>query len=223
MTTGTGWVVDSVYSFVDTVYMTAAAATLGTRDRLVATARTYLDEHGTDGIGLREIARRAGVSHGTPLRHFPTLSALLSAVAAEGFRDLIVAVDEAVAPLPPTAGRDRLAVAGFGYQRFALANSGAFGLMFRADLCDTTDVDYTTSGSAAFAQLVEIVRGAQVEGFHPDARAEELAGVVWATTHGITSLYLHGALAPMTGCADPAAIQHLANELFNLSSNHQET
>src|SRR6478736_4094345 len=53
--------------------MPAATATASTRDRLVDTARAYLDAEGVEGIGLREIARRAGVSHGAPLRHFPTL------------------------------------------------------------------------------------------------------------------------------------------------------
>ena len=203
---------------------TTSSTTRTTRDRLVATARDYLDQHGTDGIGLREIARRAGVSHGAPQRHFPTLSALLAAVAAEAFGDLVLAVDRAIAPIPAAAGRERLAAAAFGYQRFALANSGAFGLMFRADLCDIGDPDYVTSGAAAFAQLVAVVREAQSDGFHPEVRAEELAGVMWATTHGIVSLHLHGALAPMTGCADPATVQQLANELFIPStSNHRET
>ena len=76
--------------------MPAATATVPTRDRLVDTARAYLDQEGVDGIGLREIARRAGVSHGAPLRHFPTLGALLAAVAADGFRDLYASVDAAV-------------------------------------------------------------------------------------------------------------------------------
>ncbi|HEY8058086.1 MAG TPA: helix-turn-helix domain-containing protein, partial [Acidimicrobiales bacterium] len=58
------------------------------RDRLVDTARAHLDEHGLEGLTLREIARQAGVSHGAPLRHFPSLAALCSAVATQAFREL---------------------------------------------------------------------------------------------------------------------------------------
>ena len=45
-----------------------------TADLLVASARAMLDEQGLEGLTLRAIARRAGVSHGAPLRHFPTLA-----------------------------------------------------------------------------------------------------------------------------------------------------
>ena len=63
---------------------------------------------GLDGIGLREIARRAELSHGAPGRHFPTLGALLAAVAAEGFRDLYAAVDAAVEDAESADPLDRL-------------------------------------------------------------------------------------------------------------------
>src|SRR3954467_4304538 len=108
--------------------MPAATATPSTRDRLVAPARAYLDTEGVDGIGLREIARRAGVSHGAPLRHFPTLGALLAAVAADGFRDLHASVDAAVG----SAADDpllRLQAAAHGYVDFARAHPGVFALM----------------------------------------------------------------------------------------------
>src|SRR4051812_39086545 len=118
--------------------MTTAATPIPTRDRLVDTARAYLDEEGVDGIGLREIARRAGVSHGAPLRHFPTLGALLAAVAAAGFRDLYASVDLAVRSGTGDDPLARLTAAAHGYVDFARSHPGVFALMFRADLCDTT-------------------------------------------------------------------------------------
>ena len=216
-----GKVVDSVYEMVDTVSVTAV---VGTRDRLIDVARAYLDQEGIDGIGLREIARRAGVSHGAPLRHFPTLGALLGAVAAEGFRDLIVAVDHAVHTAPIDDPVRRLAAAAFGYQRFALSHPGVFGLMFRRDLCDTNDAEYITTGGMAFGQLVALVTDAQNVGFHPDHSASELAGVLWATSHGLASLHLHGALAPTTGQVDPAVLQRLANAVvFGIPIDSEES
>ncbi len=175
--------------------MTAATAGISTRDRLVDTARAYLDAEGVDGIGLREIARRAGVSHGAPLRHFPTLGALLAAVAAEGFRDLHASVDAAVrARAADDDALGRLRAAAHGYVDFARANPGVFSLMFRSDLCDVADPDYATAGGVAFGQLVALVADAQARGLRPDVPPAELAGVVWATVHGLASLHLHGAL-----------------------------
>ena len=208
---------------VDTVYVTVADVEIGTRERLVTTARDYLDTEGIDGIGLREIARRAGVSHGAPLRHFPTLAALLAVVAAEGFRDLfasVTAATEAVAADDPMA---RLAASAFGYVRFAEANPGVFGLMFRGDLCDTQNLEYLTEGGAAFGQLVSFVGAAQAAGFHPDVPCAELAGVLWATMHGLASLHLHGALAPTTGQTNLDVLINVANTLaFGVNAEPKE-
>src|SRR6478672_7670037 len=110
--------------------MAAAVTPIPTRDRLVETARAYLDQEGVDGIGLREIARRAGVSHGAPLRHFPTLGALLAAVAAEGFRDLYTSVDGAVRSAASPDPLVRLKAAAHGYVDFARTNPGVFALIF---------------------------------------------------------------------------------------------
>lgn len=194
--------------------MSAAAPTTSTRDRLVDTARAYLDAEGLDGIGLREIARRAGVSHGAPLRHFPTFGALLAAVAAEGFRDLYTSVDGAVRSAASTDPLVRLKAAAHGYVDFARMNPGVFALMFRRDLCDVADVDYLTAGGIAFGQLVALVADAQADGFRPDVPAAELAGVVWATVHGLASLHLHDALVPTTGQPDLDVLVDLATDLM---------
>jgi AcrR family transcriptional regulator len=202
--------------------MPAATATPSTRDRLVDTARAYLDAEGVDGIGLREIARRAGVSHGAPLRHFPTLGALLAAVAADGFRDLYASVDAAVRDVGGNA-LDRLRAAAHGYVDFARTNPGVFALMFRRDLCDVGDADYLTTGGIAFGQLVGLVADAQAAGLRPDVPASELAGVVWATVHGLASLHLHDALVPTTGQADLDVLVDLATSLLIPNLPHDES
>jgi len=202
--------------------MPAATATPSTRGRLVDTARAYLDAEGVDGIGLREIARRAGVSHGAPLRHFPTLGALLAAVAADGFRDLYASVDAAVRDVGGNA-LDRLRAAAHGYVDFARTNPGVFALMFRRDLCDVGDADYLTTGGIAFGQLVGLVADAQAAGLRPDVPASELAGVVWATVHGLASLHLHDALVPTTGQADLDVLVDLATSLLIPNLPHDES
>ena len=72
------------------------------RDRLVRAGAALLAEEGASGVTLRAIARGAGVSHGAPRRYFPTRTALLSAVAAQGFQALHKAMD--ADPDPPSTG-----------------------------------------------------------------------------------------------------------------------
>jgi AcrR family transcriptional regulator len=202
--------------------MASATASPSTRARLVDTARAYLDAEGVEGIGLREIARRAGVSHGAPQRHFPTLGGLLAAVAADGFRDLYASVDAAVRSQPGDDALGRLRAAAHGYVDFARTHPGVFALMFRRDLCDVSDPDYLTTGGIAFGQLVALVADAQAAGFRPDVPAPELAGVVWATVHGLASLHLHDALVPTTGQADLDVLVDLATSLMIPIPPHDE-
>ncbi|GAA2038811.1 TetR/AcrR family transcriptional regulator [Catenulispora yoronensis] len=105
------------------------------RERLIDVGVELVLTEGTASVGLREIARRAGVSHGAPRRYFSTHHALLSAIAARGFDDLGARFAEATADLsPPRARIEALAKV---YVRFALERRGMFELMFRHDLLDS--------------------------------------------------------------------------------------
>src|SRR5262249_6437089 len=180
------------------------AIALPTREHLIATARRLLDDDGLEPLTLREIERLGGVaraarlgwlSHGAPLRHFPSLATLLAAVAAQGFRELFASVDAAVAALPRRAtALKRLAAAGRGYVDFALGSPGVFALMFRPERVDTSYAEYGEAGATAFGQLRKLVEAAQAEGFHPDVPPVQLAAVVWASVHGLVQLWLQGAL-----------------------------
>src|SRR4051794_34766454 len=101
--------------------------------RLVAAGGELLAEAGTDAPSLREIARRAGVSHGAPRRYFPTHQALLAAIAREGYRKLGTVVTETIgdARAEPRAA---LIALGRRYVAFAADEPGMFALMFRHDL-----------------------------------------------------------------------------------------
>ena len=74
-------------------------ALLGAAIELIATV-------GSDGFTLREITRRAGVSHNAPYRHFRSKEDLIAAVAAQGFRELDQALRAAAQGIP--GPRDRL-------------------------------------------------------------------------------------------------------------------
>ncbi len=135
-------------------------------------------------------------------------------MAAEGFRDLYAAVDASVRDSGSDEPVARVAAASRGYLAFAVAHPGVFGLIFRRDLVDTDDPDYLTAGGIAFGQLVGIVAAAQGRGLPADIPATELAGVLWASVHGLASLHLHGVLVPTTGQADPAVLLAHLNSLL---------
>ena len=185
------------------------------RDRLLQAARDVLADEGLEGLSLRAIARRAGVSHGAPLRHFPTLASLLAALATEGFDRLVDTVDAdlaaaekaaADAGAPPPGARRRLGVAGRAYIRFALADPGVFSVTFRPERVDVTDPDYQAAGFRSFQQLVDLVEGAQADGWQPGVPARDLAAVLWANVHGLATLALHGGLGAVAG---PDALDRL--------------
>ena len=161
---------------------------------LVQTALDILAETGLEGLSLRAIARRAGVSHGAPLRHFASFSALRAEVAGRGFQSLEEAIEKAAAQISgESAPLLRLAVAGRAYVEQAVANPGLFALMFRPELLDHEHPGFSHQASAAFEQLVRHVHGAQAAGLEPERETRTLAAALWGQVHGIATLWSQGA------------------------------
>src|ERR1700716_321467 len=111
---------------------------------LLQTAGETLEKQGLALISLRETARRAGVSHNAPYRHFPDREALLAALAAEGFAML----GERLRDQP---GR----VMGEAYVRFALEQPQRFRLMFGGLLPMAKYPELRSAAQGAHQALVE--------------------------------------------------------------------
>src|SRR5579862_9662310 len=101
-------------------------------ETLLKTAIQLIGEVGPAGFSLREVARRAGVSHNAPYRHFQDREELLAAVAAQGFRELTQAMLDVAAN--QSTGMGRLKLAGLAYVEFALRRKEHFTVMFDAPL-----------------------------------------------------------------------------------------
>ena len=166
------------------------------RDRLIRTAIELLAEQGLEGLSLRNVARRAGVSHGAPLRHFASLADLRSEVAAHGFRLLSEAIEKSAAQLAPGVGAlARLRAGSRAYVECAVASPALFALMFRPELLDADNPSYRRDGLAAFERVVVQVRAAQDAGWHARRDTRVLAGTIWASLHGLATLWAQGALS----------------------------
>ncbi|MEV6177380.1 TetR/AcrR family transcriptional regulator [Streptomyces sp. NPDC052015] len=166
------------------------------RVRLVDVGAELLAHEGAGALTLREIARRAGVSHGAPRRHFPTHLDLLSAIAHRGFTDLAGRVTTALGDgtAPPRAQLTELARV---YLRFARDNPGMYELMFRHDLLESGHLGLRDTSLPLFGVLVELT--ARVR---PAADARAVAGSLWANLHGIAQLWRWGSLRLATGADD---------------------
>ena len=177
------------------------------RTRLVDVGVDLVTAEGVHALTLREIARRAGVSHGAPRRYFPTHLELLSAIARRGFTELAARASRAVEEIGPgTAGpREQISVLGRVYLDFALANRGMHELMFRHDLLESNKLGLREASLPVFALLVDLV--GQVR---PDADARLVAGALLANLYGIAQLWAWGSLQLTTGADDFAPLLRTA-------------
>jgi AcrR family transcriptional regulator len=160
------------------------------RRALLQAAFQVLDESGLDRLSLREVARRAGVSHAAPYHHFADKAALVTALVDAGFEQLAESLSAAASG--PGTNLERLGRIGGAYVSFAIENPATFRLLFRPELRGTTPAA-GDSGQAAYAVLLEAVRAclASREAVG-DSRALSLTA--WSTVHGLATLLLDGPL-----------------------------
>ncbi|GAB2651088.1 TetR/AcrR family transcriptional regulator [Prescottella soli] len=168
----------------DTVYVTGQ----DTRSALVRAGVELLEESDSADIGLREIARRAGVSHGAPRRWFPTHRSLLAAIAEVGLQDLSAALVTA-AEQP----ENRLVSVATTYVDFAGRRPAMFTLIFRHDLLAGSGAELRNVSRPLFQWLVQLIEQST------DARDPEgSAAALWVGIHGIAVLSSTGSLGLAT-------------------------
>lgn len=160
------------------------------RRALVDAASELVKEHGPAGITLREAARRAGVTHAAPYRHFADKEALLAALAEEGFLQLRRAIEQAMEGGSATEQLERIGVA---YVRFARDNPSQFRVMFGAEMGDKRRYPSLTQADQAVFDLVcKAIEGAQAEGALTAGNPARLGMVQWSMLHGVAMLVVDG-------------------------------
>ena len=169
------------------------------REALLQAAIQLIGEVGPGGFTLREVARRAGVSHNAPYRHFQDKEELLAAVATEGYRGL----NEAM--LDATKGHsdpvDRLKRAGLAYVQFALRQPEHFTVMFEAPIANNEDPNFAQASKEAFMTLMNFVTVCQQEARLPPGDPQQFAMLAWSMVHGVAELATAGRL-PSSSKAD---------------------
>lgn len=141
-------------------------------------------EKGTAGFSLREVARRAGVSHAAPAHHFGDAEGILTSVAAEGFAKL--ADEMAAASSPSDKAIDRLRLTGAAYLRVAVKNPGHFAVMMK-QLVDCSDPDLLTHSVRSYDVLLDVMTSVR-EQHNPDLDIEAAATFTWSSIQGLVAL-----------------------------------
>lgn len=186
------------------------------RQALIETGLEMLEEHGLEGLTLRKLAARVGVSHAAPEHHFPTLRHLLTAFATEGFRLFATSMRSAMAEVSDDPA-EQLRAASRGYLDFASTRPHLFRLMFTANRLDWDDPALGPPANAAHAVLEEISLpvAKRLNRDTPEGRAA-VEQLVWSQIHGHAHLMIDGKLQQegVTGHEPFAAPLDLASVLL---------
>jgi AcrR family transcriptional regulator len=165
------------------------------RRAVLETAMDMLQEEKGWQFTLREVARRAGVSHAAPYKHFPDKATLLAEMALLGFDRLREALT-AAKHLRPGPLRDEFFAMARAYVRFGTSNPALYRLMFSADAEKAVDVHLDERARAAFGVVIDLLERGQAEGALRKRDVRGQAAACWAQVHGITLLTVDGLLPP---------------------------
>lgn len=181
------------------------------RRAVLDAARQAVLDVGPSQLSLRDLARRAGVSHAAPAYHFGTKAGLLTSLAAEGFQLL---ADHLTEEFERTGSFLDVGVA---YVQFAVEHRAYTQVMFRPELYDASRADLVQARAAATEALTQGIEALPPEQVGPDPGIAAIAA--WSLVHGFADLWLGGALGTKTDgdLADQA--RAVARFLFDKGSD----
>jgi AcrR family transcriptional regulator len=178
------------------------------RSVMMEAAAEAIRESGCASLSLRELARRAGVSHAAPAHHFGDKAGLLTAIAAEGFNLL---ADTLTNALEQTGSLLEMGVA---YVHFATTHPAHFEVMFRTDVYHPDDGDVIVARERATRALSVGVATRLSDG--STGREARLAGLAaWSIVHGFATLWLGQALPADIGSEPEDAARAVIRRLFD--------
>jgi AcrR family transcriptional regulator len=185
------------------------------RNALIQAGLDILSTDGVEALTLREVARRAGVSHSAPYAHFADKEALLAAIAQQGFERL--AEETARAEQKRSADPSvTLAESAWAYVRFALAHPHHMRLMF-SGLVSRTESERAPLARAAedtLSVLEGAVRSAQAQGKLKPEHTPLMVLTAWALAHGLATLMIEDQLPASLAKGSPEKLTRACAELL---------
>ncbi|MCZ8380662.1 TetR/AcrR family transcriptional regulator [Mycobacterium sp. CPCC 205372] len=188
------------------------------REAAIEAAVAEVDRVGAAGVSMREIARRAGVTHAALAYQFGDKAGLFTAIATEGFRLAAAAIG------PAATGPDAFLKGGMAYVMFALTHPGHYEVMFRPDLYGEDDPQLVEARDAAFALLYDSARTSVAAPPTRDVTGVVVAG--WSMSHGLATLWRTGNLRGRIGDDPTRLARQIAEcivELGDLAGRYLDT
>lgn len=180
------------------------------RTALVEAASELARTEGPDGVVLREVARRTGVSHNAAYRHFADRDELLAEVAAVGMARLEQTMNDRLAEVRQRDPRERaiarLRATGRAYVDFALAEPGLFGVAFAVPMG-------VPKGEGPYGVLLATLEELVEVGALSPQRKAACALTCWSAVHGFAMLHLRGPLRGLSSRERKVALDQLLDTL----------
>jgi AcrR family transcriptional regulator len=170
-----------------------------TRDAILLAAEAILARDGEDGLSIREVCARVGVTAPTIYHHFGDKEGLVAEVVDACFAEFDRALAEAPAPADPV---EALGWAFERYVAYGLAHPAHYRLLFQRRLTQPTP-----SAVASYARLERLVEAVAAVG-RLRVPVADAAPAFWAAAHGATTLAIAGFLHPSA-----PAVRHVRDAL----------
>lgn len=157
-------------------------------------ATEMLSESGVEGLSLRKLAERVGVSRTAPYHHFKDKNALLCAITEDGFvrwkADTIAIIQKS-----ELSETEKFREMVKGYIRNATENPEIYELMFGRTIwkSDSATGSLKSVAYPCFQEHLRLIKRWQDNGtLSADEDSLRLAQVTWATMHGLARLIIDG-------------------------------
>ncbi|MGW0659118.1 TetR/AcrR family transcriptional regulator [Streptodolium elevatio] len=198
------------------------------RNALVEAGMELVRSGDPDALVLREVARATGVSSTAAYRHFENHGDLVDAVKHEATRLMAGRVRAELEAKPPSPdpvdeALRRIAAAGAGYVRFAVAEPGLFRLIFRksknagrtALALAAEDASPAKEGDESYMTMADALDTLVAEGVLAAERRPYMDIALWGSVHGIAMLLIDTNLAELPQEAQDAAIERSFDVAFH--------
>jgi AcrR family transcriptional regulator len=179
------------------------------RNALIRAGLELLAEGGAAALDLRKVARKAGVSHAAPYRHFADKQALIAAINEEGYYRLVERMRAARAQEPDDDIFAQLLAIALAYIHFAIDNPWLMREMFSGLTVERESYpDLYEASKQVFKQYAEVITRGQQQGSIVQGEVGGLAGVLWSLLHGVAMLIIENQMSPYV--EGPEKIEHMA-------------